>query len=350
MTPNWFNKSIRKIDDAAVETARSRQDVLLKPRGSMGVLEELAIRLAAMQKSGAPSLDKVRFTVFAADHGVSKEDVSVLGAGSTSALVDLLIEGGSALSVMVDGLGADLEVVDVGLNEDPKSAKGVVDARVAKGTRNIRKHPAMSPEQLSSALKVGRKAVERAESDGVQLFVGGELGVGGSTSSAAVASALLGVPPGSVAGPGSGLDEKGIALKADVISDALDLHAKFMTPAPLTALLHLGGLEMAALVGSYVTAGQRGMPFMVDGFTSAAAALIAITIKPALINWAFFAHYSAEPGQRSILNALRAPPLLDLGVHLGHGAGAALAVPVLRTACDLHARMGTLDKGRVPFR
>jgi len=222
----------------------------------------------------------------------------------------------------------------------------VIRVRIAKGTANFMHGPAMTQEQLATALQAGRESVERALDGGAQLFIAGDMGIANTTSATAITCALLGKAARELAGPGSGLDRVGISHKAAVIQCALDLHSSSIK-SPLDVLQRLGGFEIAAMTGAYLAAAQQGLPVLVDGFISSAAALLASRIHGAASTWWFYGHTSAEPAHVHILRELNARPLLNLGMRLGEGSGAAIAVPLLRQACILHTKMATFDQAGV---
>jgi nicotinate-nucleotide--dimethylbenzimidazole phosphoribosyltransferase len=221
--------------------------------------------------------------------------------------------------------------------------------RLAAGTANFVEAPAMGAEECLLALEAGRESVRRAEQAGSQLFIGGEMGIGNTTAAAAMACALLDAPASALVGPGTGLDASGVAHKAAVIERALALHGAHRAD-PFETLRRLGGLEIAALAGAYLACAQKGMVALVDGYICSVAALCAVRLNPACRDWLLFAHSGAEPGHRHVLEALAAQPLLDLGLRLGEGSGAALAVPLLRQACALHAGMATFAEAAVSDR
>lgn len=344
MTRHWFDDPIPALDAAALAAARARQLQLTKPPGSLGRLEELGVTLAAMQGQQHPHLDKVWISVFAADHGVVAEGVSAFPQVVTAEMVRNFARGGAAISVLAREWNARLEVVNVGTVQPLEDLPGVLDARIGPGTANFVHEPAMSLDQLHDALEAGREAAERAAIGGAQLFIGGEMGIGNTTSAAAVACSLLGLPAAQLAGPGTGLDADGVAHKSLVIERAL---AKQRSDQPLIALQRLGGFEIAALTGVYLRCAQLNLPALVDGFITTAAALAAVRFRPELADWLFYSHCSAEPGHRRLLQALEARPLLDLGMRLGEGSGAAVAMPLLRAAAALHARMATFAEAGV---
>ena len=344
MTRHWFDDPIPALDAAVLAAARARQLQLTKPPGSLGRLEELGVTLAAMQGQQHPQLDKVWISVFAADHGVVAEGVSAFPQVVTAEMVRNFARGGAAISVLAREWNARLEVVNVGTVQPLEDLPGVLDARIGPGTANFVHEPAMSLEQLHDALEAGREAAERAAIGGAQLFIGGEMGIGNTTSAAAIACSLLGLPAAQLAGPGTGLDADGVAHKSLVIERAL---AKQRSDQPLIALQRLGGFEIAALTGVYLRCAQLNLPALVDGFITTAAALAAVRFRPELADWLFYSHCSAEPGHRRLLQALEARPLLDLGMRLGEGSGAAVAMPLLRAAAALHARMATFAEAGV---
>lgn len=342
----WLCGPAARPSESHRQEALARQAQLTKPPGALGELERLAVHLAALQGTARPSLERVRIVVFAADHGVAEEGVSAFPQAVTVEMVRNFARGGAAISVLARALGATLEVINVGTVSDPGPLPGVLDQRIAPGTANFRRAPAMTAAQLAAALKAGAQAAERARQDGVQLFIGGEMGIANTTSAAAVACALLGLPGAALAGPGTGLDDAGVKRKAAVIDDALALHRASLAD-PLAALRCLGGFEIAALAGAYVRCAQLGVPVLVDGFIASVAALCARRLCPGVEPWFFYGHNSAEPGHKQVIAALGARPLLHLGLRLGEGSGAAAAVPLLRLACALHNEMATFAEAGV---
>ncbi|MCC4308952.1 MAG: nicotinate-nucleotide--dimethylbenzimidazole phosphoribosyltransferase [Alcanivorax sp.] len=330
------------------ERALARQARLTKPPGSLGRLEGVAVELAALQASDRPDLDAVAITVFAADHGVCAEGVSAFPQAVTGQMIANFVTGGAAISVLARHLDARLEVVNLGTVAPPPVSDGVVDETIAPGTDNLAVRPAMSPEQLDAALAAGDRAAARAAEAGARLFVGGEMGIGNTTSASAVACALLGKPARSLTGPGTGLDRYGVGRKVAVIERALRRHAD--PRDPLQALASVGGFEIAALAGAFIGAAARGLVVLVDGFIVTVAALAAVRLRPELRPWLVFSHQSAEPGHVRLLQTLEAEPLLCLDLRLGEGSGAALAVPLLRQACALHNEMATFEDAGVQDR
>ncbi len=342
----WLNGPAAMLDEDARGQAEARQASLTKPPGALGRLEALAVRLASLQATTKPRVDPVHIAVFVGDHGVAAEGVSAFPQAVTVQMVRNFAQGGAAINVLARELGATLEVVNFGTVTDPGPLKGVLDLHLGAGTANFTREAAMSADQLARALESGRESVQRARAAGAQIFIGGEMGIGNTTSAAALACALLKAPPAALAGPGTGLDAAGVSRKVEVIRRGLARHATRLSN-PAEALRRLGGFEIAALTGAFIACAQMALPVLVDGFISSAAALTAARLCQGAARWLVFAHASSEPGHTQILAALDAQPLLDLGMRLGEGSGAAVAVPLLRLACALHNGMATFTEAQL---
>ncbi|RCL20620.1 nicotinate-nucleotide--dimethylbenzimidazole phosphoribosyltransferase [Pseudomonas sp. AFG_SD02_1510_Pfu_092] len=349
MTQAWWRDACQPLDNAAMEQARARQQQLTKPAGSLGQLEGLAIQLAGLQGRERPTLDHAAICIFAGDHGVVEEGISAYPQAVTGQMLRNFVGGGAAISVLARQLQASLEVVDLGTIDPQLELPGVRHLRLGAGTANFARQPAMTEGQLQAALQAGRDSAQRAAADGAQLFIGGEMGIGNTTAAAALASVLLGCAPAELSGPGTGLDQAGVRHKAEVIARALNLHG-LRADEPWQALGCVGGFEIAALAGAYMGCAQAGVAVLVDGFICSVAALLAVRLNPQCRAWLLFAHQGAEPGHQAVLAALQAEPLLALGLRLGEGSGAALAVPLLRLACALHGQMATFAEAAVADR
>lgn len=344
MDINILAKPCAALNEAARGAALARQGQLTKPPGALGALESVAVQLAAMQGVEKPDISSVRICIYAADHGVAAECVSAFPQAVTGEMVKNFAHGGAAVSVLARSVNASLEVVNLGVVNDPGELPRVVRAVIAPMTANFAREAAMTPGQLAAALQAGYDSVLRASP--ADLFIGGEMGIANTTSAAALACALLDESPERLSGPGTGLDSRGVAHKAEVIARALKLHGEGCDTA-LEVLRCLGGFEIAALTGAYLCAAQCGIPVLVDGFITSVAALVAQRINPGVRDWMLFAHVSAEPGHKRVLDAMGAEPLLQLGMRLGEGSGAAVAVPLLRLACELHGGMATFAEAAV---
>lgn len=338
----WLTDPMAALDRQAMAAAQARQQQLTKPAGSLGRLEQLAIRLAGMQARVCPQLERISIAVFAADHGVAAEGVSAYPQAVTAEMIRNFSRGGAAISVAARWLGAELRVWNLGTVVPLEPLPGVEARVIAPQSGNLLHQPAMTKEQLEQALAVGREAVLHAPAD---LFIAGEMGIGNTTSASALAAVLLSKPVADLTGPGTGLDPDGVAHKRRIIEQAVARHGADNDPVQLLA--SLGGFEIAALVGAYMTCGQTGIAVLVDGFICTVAALLACRIQPDLADWLIFSHHSAEPGYAHLGHDVPSAPLLDLGLRLGEGSGAATAVPLLRMACELHAGMATFAEAAV---
>ena len=347
-TPWWLNPC-KPVDRDMQAAAAERQQQLTKPAGSLGRLEDLAVQLAGLQGRLKPRVDQLWIGIFAGDHGVVAEGVSAYPQAVTGQMLHNFVSGGAAISVLARQLGAQLDVVDLGTVTPMLDLAGVRHLQLGAGTANFATGPAMSDAQGLKALQAGRDSVLRAQAAGSEVFIGGEMGIGNTASASAVASALLDCPASQLTGPGTGLDAAGVSHKAQVIDRALALHAGHLDD-PLQTLFRLGGFEIAALVGAYVACAQEGVVAVVDGFICTVAAMVAVRMNPDCREWLIFSHRGAEQGHRHVLESLQAAPLLDLGLRLGEGSGAALAVPLMRLACDLHGQMATFAEAAVADR
>lgn len=348
MNEQWWLAACPPVDHVARQKAGQRQARLTKPSGSLGRLESLAVELAGLQGRECPHLEQPWIAVFAGDHGVVAEGVSAYPQAVTRQMLHNFVAGGAAISVLAHQLQARLEVIDLGtVGGEPLG--GVHSYALGPGTANFTQGPAMSVAQCVAALDAGRASVERARQVRAGLYIGGEMGIGNTTAAAALGCALLDLPALALTGPGTGLDAAGLSHKQRVIDSALLLH-QHAGSEPFEVLRRLGGFEIAALAGAFVACAQHGLPVLVDGFITTVAALCAVRLNPACRPWLLFGHRSAEPGHALVLQALKAEPLLDLGLRLGEGSGAALAVPLLRLACSLHGGMATFEEAQVSDR
>lgn len=342
----WYRQPAALPDEAAAQEARVRQEQLTKPRGALGRLETLAIRLAALQSNPRPTLTHVWISVFAADHGIAADGVSAFPQAVTAQMVANMARGGAAISVLARALDAELELVALGTVAPLVPLPGIRHEPIAPSTAHFAHTAAMTPAQRDQALASGRAAAERAGAAGTRLFIGGEMGIGNTTAAAALACALLDCPADELVGPGTGVVGAALEHKRTLVARALDRHRAALDD-PAAVLACVGGFEIAALVGAYVACAQHGITMLIDGFIATAAALIAARLCPGAEQWMLLAHRSAEPGHRMLTAALGLEPILDLGLRLGEGSGAATAVPILRLACALHNEMATFAEAGV---
>ena len=346
MYEKWIDEPLKSLDGKAREAAKERQSQLTKPPGSLGQLEHCVVHLAAMQGKSQPTADDIHIVIFAADHGIAASGVSVFPQAVTTEMVRNFSRGGAAISVLARELSANLSVVNVGTLTDPGTLPGVIDRRIAASTHNFLESAAMSSDQLHQALQVGRESVDQATTAGADLFIGGEMGIGNTSSASAMAARLLGRPAADLCGPGTGLDAAGVRRKALLVEQALQRHAGNMNTAR-EVLRHLGGFEIAALTGAYLRCAQIGMPAIVDGFIASTAALCCYQIAAGCRDWMLFGHRGAEPGHRIVLQALHATPIVELDMRLGEASGAATAARLLQLACALHRDMATFAEAGV---
>lgn len=339
----WIYQSSQSIDLNALQLAQARQQQLTKPMGSLGVLEQLAIQFAGWSGAERPELETILIRVFAGDHGVCQHGVSAFPQEVTAQMVRNFVHGGAAISALARDLQADFCVINMGTVVPIQDADTLINLNIAKGSADLSREPAMSETVLSACLNAGRAQVNNRNA---HLFIAGDMGIGNTTSAAAIYSALLGLTPKETVGPGTGVDEAGIAIKQAVIAKALKLHQPQLHN-PVAVLRCLGGLEIAGMVGAYISAAQRGIPILVDGFISTAAALLASKINSSTQDWMIFAHQSAEPAHVKALDHLNARPLLNLDMRLGEGSGAAVAVPIIKAALSLHNNMATFTDAGV---
>lgn len=342
---NWWQNECQALDEQAQAAAQARQLQLTKPAGSLGQLEDVAVRLAAHQGCEKPQVQNLWFVVFAGDHGVVQEGVAAYPQAVTVQMLANFMSGGAAISVLAREQQAHLELHNLGTVTDASHLRGVVQHQIMPGTDNFCLGPAMSAEQCAAAMAVGRSVAQRASVAGCDLILGGEMGIGNTTAASALACALLQRPLDDLIGIGTGLDAAGMQRKKAAIEKALLMHQ-----GPHDAwqwLQRLGGLEIAALTGLYIACAQEGVTVLVDGVICTAAAMLAVQLNPQVRPWLLFAHSGAEPGHKHLLSALDATPLLQLGLRLGEGSGAALAVPLIRLACVLHGQMATFAEAAV---
>jgi nicotinate-nucleotide--dimethylbenzimidazole phosphoribosyltransferase len=348
MLPDWITQPCPAASAVHRDAAAARQGQLTKPTGALGRLETLAIELAGLQQTEKPRADRAPIIVFAGDHGIASQGISAYPQEVTIAMMANFAAGGAAISVLARELGSSLEVVDAGTLAEAAMAGIVVD-KPRRGSRDFSREAALRPEDLTFALDCGRRAVMRAAVSELDLLILGEMGIGNTTSAAAIAAALLDISAQEITGSGTGLDAAGRERKARIIDSALAYHG-LAGEAPEKILGAVGGFEIGAISGAIIAAAQRRIPVLVDGFIVSVAALAASRLNPSCRPYLIFSHRSAEQGHRLVLQALNAQALLDLDLRLGEGSGAALALPILRLACALHNRMATFAEAAVPDR
>lgn len=336
--------SVAKISLQALKDARQHQDALTKPQGALGSLEDIACWFAARQCKSIPDAIVPHICVFAADHDVVDEGVSAFPSVVTGEMVKNFVAGGAAINVLAAQCGASLSIVDVGVASDMSAIEGVVHANIRHGSRNIVHEAAMSDDEYRQAIRVGEQQAEDAIAKGANLLIAGDMGIGNTTASAALICELALLPPEQVVGRGTGVDDDAYQLKLAAVRKAL-MRAK-NTPFS-EALRELGGLEIAAMAGYYAASARLGVPVLLDGFISTAAALAAVAWDARIAGWMLASHVSEELGHQKALEALGLDAYLQFHLRLGEGSGAALLIPLLQSAIALHRNMATFASAGV---
>jgi len=342
----WLTKPINKLLDADIQQAQKHQNQLTKPQGSLGVLESIAVTIAALQKKQHPCVNQAQIFIYAADHGIAQENVSAFPQAVTAEMVKNFSAGGAAICVLSHQHGLPLQVINLGLVSELPDLMAVEKHIIAAGTKNFLQHQAMNDEQLLKAFNVAKNKVEQAKSDGCELIIAGEMGIANTTSAAALVCALEGIAPEVITGTGTGLDDNGVKHKVDIIKASLKNHDNHLK-TPLDILQSLGGFEIAALTATYIRCAQQGIVILVDGFICSVAALFAVRINPQCKSWLIFSHQSAEQGHKKVLEIMGVKPLLEFNMRLGEASGAALAYPLIRSACLLHTDMASFASADV---
>jgi nicotinate-nucleotide--dimethylbenzimidazole phosphoribosyltransferase len=326
-------------------------DIKTKPPGSLGALERVAHRVGRIQQSATPDLARPAMLVFAGDHGVVAAGVSPYPQAVTAQMVLNFLRGGAAINVFCRANGIELEVVNAGVAADFPSHASLVDIPVARGTQNFLEAPAMTREQLETALTAGAARVVTHASRGTRMIGFGEMGIGNTSSAACLMQRLTGLPLAACVGRGTGVDDEGLARKTAILERALAAHpVSGDTPDPLETLATFGGFEIAMMTGAYLAAAKLGLVIVVDGFISTSALLVAARVSPAVLDYCVFAHASDETGHRAMLEILGGTPLLQLGLRLGEGTGAALAMPLIQAAAAFLREMATFEGAGVSDR
>ncbi|RKY57478.1 MAG: nicotinate-nucleotide--dimethylbenzimidazole phosphoribosyltransferase [Candidatus Latescibacterota bacterium] len=349
--PKWREAvgSISSLDLRAMEKARRRQERLTKPPGSLGRLEEISVQVAGITCDPLPEVrDKVIFTV-AGDHGVADEGVSAYPKEVTAQMVANFLRGGAAINVLARCAGARVIVVDAGVAAELPSHPDLRNFKLGYGTKNIARGPAMTRQQAEMALDFGIKLVEEERKEGLDILGLGDMGIANTTPSAAVASVFTGLPSESVAGRGTGIDDATFSHKVEVIRRALDLNRPDPSD-PVDVLAKVGGFEIGVLAGITLGGAFYRIPVVLDGLIATAGALIAYRLCPQVRDYCIAAHLSVEVGHRAMLEHMGLAPLLDLGLRLGEGTGAALGIFLVEASVKVLREMATFEEAGVSER
>ena len=327
------------------EIIQQRIDIKTKPPGSLGRIEEIALQMAIAQESDNPQADPARLLLFAGDHGLVEEGVSAWPSEVTAQMVMNFLSGGAAANVFARSNNVEISVVDAGVIGDLPDHPDLVRANIRKGTRNASKEDALTKEEAIAAVNFGKALAENSVRDGARVIALGEMGIGNTSSASLLAHAIEGIPLEVLAGPGAGLDAKGVEKKLEILERTAARKPGNLTP--VEALCAFGGLEIACMAGALAGAAGAKAVVLVDGFIATSAAIVALKVHPEFSKNVIFAHRSNEPGHKAMLDKLNATPLLDLELRLGEGSGALLALPILRAACAMLNEMATFESAGV---
>lgn len=331
-----------------ISEIRNHLDNLTKPQGSLGQLEELAAKLCLCQQTLKPQTKPRQIILFAADHGVVKEGISAWPAEVTELMIDNILDGGAASSVLAQTTQTELKIVDIGsLSQNKKNCKFFRCAQVAKGTANLAKVSAMTKEQFEKAMRIGKEEAEEAVNNGAKILAAGEMGIGNTTAASCLSAILSDEPVENVTGPGAGADDKILSQKTRIISDAVARVKKNSNGNIVENIASVCGFEIAAMAGFYIKAAELKTVMVIDGFISTAAALIAEVLFKGSRDYMIASHCSAEPGHKVLLKKLQLKPLLDWSMRLGEGTGALLVMPLLDGAADIVTKMATFESAGI---
>ncbi|MCE1226084.1 MAG: nicotinate-nucleotide--dimethylbenzimidazole phosphoribosyltransferase [Geobacteraceae bacterium] len=337
---------IAPLDIDLLHQTQVRLDNKTKPPGSLGRLEEFARKVVTISGNPTPNLSKKVIFTFAGDHGVVEEGVSAFPKEVTPQMVLNILRGGAGVNVLARHAGAEVRVVDVGVDFDFENCPGLLHKKVARGTRNLSKGPAMTRDEALAALSVGIELADQCKRDGVGLIGTGEMGIGNTTPSSAMIAAIGGFSPEQVTHRGTGINDQALQVKIAAIRKGLDLNRP--DPAdPLDVLTKVGGLEIAAIAGLVLGCAANRIPVVVDGFISTAGALIASELHPQVRDYLFAAHESVEVGHRFMLERIGARPILGLDLRLGEGTGGALAMQLIEAGVKILLEMATFEQAGV---
>jgi len=337
------------VDRTLAPALQAKIDRKTKPLGALGRVEQLALELGLIQHSLTPQLRRPHVLVCAGDHGAAKAGVSAYPQDVTWQMVENFLAGGAAINVLARQAGMALIVADAGVNHEFGPREGLLDAKIAAGTANYLDGAAMSALQCATAIQRGVAVARDLAAGGCNVLGLGEMGIGNTAAASLLTHCLTGLPLNSCIGRGTGLDDAGLARKRELLARALANWTE-RSEQPLEILARFGGFEIAMLIGAMLAGAEQGMVLLIDGFIVTSALLVAHRLAPAIRDYCIFAHCSEEAGHRGQLDQLHATPLLDLGLRLGEGTGAALAYPLLKAACALLEQMASFESAGVSNR
>ena len=341
------NFKIEKPNDGMRPAIQDKIDNLNKPKGSLGVLEELAMQVCLVQQTLTPSLAHPCHLLLGGDHGIEREGVSVSPREVTWQQMINFTKGGGGVNMFCRQHGFKLRIVDVGVDYDLSQMPGIIDRKIARGTKNFLYEPAMSEEEFDKAIEIGASLVDDCIADGCKVLCIGEMGIANTSPSSIWMSLFCDIPLDECIGAGAGLDSPGIRHKKEVLSQAVANSKLSTLNSPLSILRYFGGFEMITAVGAMLRAAEQHLIVLIDGFIMTACALAACRLYPDAQNYMIFGHSGDESGHRRMLDALHAKPLLSLGLRLGEGTGALCAFPILDSAVRMMNEMNNFDNGNI---
>jgi nicotinate-nucleotide--dimethylbenzimidazole phosphoribosyltransferase len=343
---NTTLSSIKPINGEWSDIAQKHLDNLTKPLGSLGRLEEFARKFVAITENKNPILDKKVVFTFAGDHGVTEEGVSAFPKEVTQQMVFNFLRGGAGINVLAKHAGADVVVIDIGVDHDFGEIEGLINLKVINGTKNLAKEPAMTREEAIKCMETGIELADGYAKKGYKIFGTGDMGIGNTTPSSAIAAVLTGRPVSEVTGKGTGITDESLLKKIKVIEKGINLNKPNPNDA-IDVLSKVGGAEIGGIAGLILGAASNRIPVVIDGFISTAGALIAYCIDPKVKDYIFAAHNSVEIGHKAMLDKMGLSPILDLNLRLGEGTGAALAMLMIEAGLKIYKEMATFGEAGV---
>jgi nicotinate-nucleotide--dimethylbenzimidazole phosphoribosyltransferase len=337
---------ILPVSASDLDKAQRRLDSLTKPPGSLGRLEELARRYAAIKGIDVATTPRKCVFIFAADHGIARAGVSAYPPEVTAQMVQNFLQGGAAVNVLAKHVSAEIVVVDIGVNFDFKNCPGLTHKKIAPGTKNLSEEPSMTRQQAEEGLQTGIELAQNSANNGTDVIASGDMGIGNTTPAAAIMSVYSNKSPRQVAGTGTGIDPATLEKKIHLIERAIKINIPD-TKDPIDVLAKVGGFEIAGIAGLILGAASKRTPVVIDGLISGAGAIIAYHLNPIVKDYIFTSHQSVEPGHEILFQLLKQPPLFDFGMRLGEGTGAVLAMSLLDAAVKIYSQMATFEQAGV---
>ena len=340
--------TIKPISLEITSHLKSKIDLKTKPLGALGRLEEIALKIGTIENTLTPKLNAPTIIVFAGDHGISSEGVSPYPQEVTYQMVLNFLNGGAAICVFSKQNGINLKIVDAGVNHDFLIPSSLINAKIAKGTKNFLKTPAMTKEQCENALLKGASIVKKVIEEGSNIIGFGEMGIGNTSSASIIMSRLCSIPIEKCVGRGAGLDDSSLKKKMGILKQAIQKNSHhFRENNPISILTTFGGFEISMICGGMLQAAELGVIILIDGFIATSALLVASKLYPTILDYCIFCHESDESGHGMMLKYLKAEPLLHLKMRLGEGTGAAIAYPLIKSAVSFLNEMASFDEANV---